>query len=115
VFDLIKANPVRARAALVALIAILGRVFPAVSGIDADAVITALTAVAALWAGHSAASRVTLTEHAEAETAKAVEAARSACCECPHTLPEPNEPQFGAVVDETAAQSFAWFEEKPQG
>ncbi|MFK0290316.1 hypothetical protein ACIQU6_07515 [Streptomyces sp. NPDC090442] len=87
---LIRENPVRARAALVALVSLI---VPA--GIDSDAITSVIVAVVALWFGHSAGKQVVTHEVNGASTDEAlslVEAARVECCGCPHVLPEPNEP-----------------------
>ncbi|MGV9263165.1 hypothetical protein ACWDRR_00710 [Kitasatospora sp. NPDC003701] len=78
--ELIRQNPVRVRAAVVALVGLLASVVPALAGVDVELIAGPLVAAVALWAGQSAGKRVVLTEAAEM---RQMEAAQS-CCDCVH-------------------------------
>ncbi|MFJ1756021.1 hypothetical protein [Kitasatospora sp. NPDC088134] len=80
----------KARAAVVALLTVLGTVVPKLAGIETnEAVIGLLLALAAMAGGHSAGKRVVThaTDTANSEAARA--AALTECCACPHEAPGP--------------------------
>ncbi|NEB35883.1 hypothetical protein [Streptomyces sp. SID14515] len=82
--ELIAANPVRARAAVVALVSALAGVVPALAGLDVEGVAGVVVGLVALLCGADAAKRVTLNETSDMD----VMAAARDCCACPHQMPE---------------------------
>ncbi|MFD8318909.1 hypothetical protein [Kitasatospora purpeofusca] len=69
--DFIRNNPVRVRAAVVAVVALLASVIPALADVNAEAVAGPIVAVVALWAGQSAGRRVVLSEDHQAAELRA--------------------------------------------
>lgn len=82
--DWLNANPVKARAAVVALLTVLGTVVPKLAGIETnEAIIGLLLAAAAMAGGHSAGKRVVTHETDAARTEEARTAALAEGCTCP--------------------------------
>ncbi|WP_405007499.1 hypothetical protein OHV13_28625 [Kitasatospora purpeofusca] len=79
----------KARAAVVALLTVLGTVVPKLAGIETnEALIGLLLALAAMAGGHSAGKRVVTHATDEARTEAARAEALAECCACPHEAPE---------------------------
>ncbi|KOV10142.1 hypothetical protein ADK60_38470 [Streptomyces sp. XY431] len=81
-------NPVKTRAAVVALLTVLGTVVPNLAGIETnEALVGLLLTVATMAAGHSAGKHVVThaTDAARTEAARAE--ALAECCACPHPVP----------------------------
>ncbi|MER7705476.1 hypothetical protein ABTX81_21610 [Kitasatospora sp. NPDC097605] len=82
------ANPVKTRAAVVALLTVLGTVVPKLAGIETnEAVVGLLLTAATMAAGHSAGRRVVTHATDEARTEAARAEALAECCACPHQAP----------------------------
>ncbi|WP_328953682.1 hypothetical protein [Kitasatospora purpeofusca] len=81
-------NPVKTRAAVVALLTLLGTVVPKLAGVETnEAVIGLVLAGAAMAGGHSAGKRVVTHATDEARTEAARAEALAKCCACPHEAP----------------------------
>ncbi|MCX4751433.1 hypothetical protein OG455_39045 [Kitasatospora sp. NBC_01287] len=86
--DWLNANPVKARAAVVALLTVLGTVVPKLAGIETnEEIIGLLLAAAAMAGGHSAGKQVVTHATDAARTDAARTTALAECCACPHEDP----------------------------